>query len=341
MSSRIVFCIDTSGSTYGNFKYYKSVNKLVSQHKEKTIISWNSSAHIVDSRYFFNHEIAFGNTNFDECLKLLTSIKFQNIYLIVTTDGIVWNEDYCRELMKKTSLLKHIKFVELHFIGDEEDMNLKIITVFEGIPQKLFINNENVASVKSTFSIDDLNLQDLPSLKATIISKSKSLQPTELYKILQEWENKAINEITKEVTEFFKEPLKKFYDMKNCKDCAKLIKTEYISLQNIKAINPDTVIEPTEYSDEEEGGLFHHDIINEVLLSSGISETSISLGYHLGKRARNSRHSTKSHSSSSGDSRRRLVKHKSRHSKCSNREVEAKETKVSIFSKKHLFRSKQ
>ncbi|GFT65723.1 hypothetical protein TNCV_4680461 [Trichonephila clavipes] len=74
-------------------------------------------------------------------------------------------------------------------------------------------------------------------------------------------------------------------------------------------------------------GLFHHDIINEALSSSGISETSISLGYHLGKRARNSRHSTKSHSSSSGDSRRRLVKHKSRHSRCSNREVEAKETK--------------
>ncbi|GFT61710.1 hypothetical protein TNCV_4050622 [Trichonephila clavipes] len=73
------------------------------------------------------------------------------------------------------------------------------------------------------------------------------------------------------------------------------------------------------------GSLFHHDIINEALSSSGISETSISLGYHLGKRARNSRHSTKSHSSSSGDSRRRLVKHKSRHSRCSNREVEAKD----------------
>ncbi|GFW56320.1 hypothetical protein TNCV_2088291 [Trichonephila clavipes] len=71
--------------------------------------------------------------------------------------------------------------------------------------------------------------------------------------------------------------------------------------------------------------LFHHDIINEALSSSGISETSISLGYHLGKKGRNSRHSTKSHSSSSGDSRRRLVKHKSRHSRCSNREVEAKD----------------
>ncbi|GFX34288.1 hypothetical protein TNCV_3226381 [Trichonephila clavipes] len=72
-------------------------------------------------------------------------------------------------------------------------------------------------------------------------------------------------------------------------------------------------------------GLFHHDILNEALSSSGISETSISLGYHLGKRARNNRHSTKSHSSSSSDSRRRLVKHKSRHSRCSNREDEAKD----------------
>ncbi|GFX02999.1 hypothetical protein TNCV_3444341 [Trichonephila clavipes] len=71
-------------------------------------------------------------------------------------------------------------------------------------------------------------------------------------------------------------------------------------------------------------GLFHHDILNEALSSSGISETSISLGYHLGKRARNNRHSTKSHSSSSSDSRRR-VKHKSRHSRCSNREDEAKD----------------
>ncbi|GFX34283.1 hypothetical protein TNCV_3226331 [Trichonephila clavipes] len=72
-------------------------------------------------------------------------------------------------------------------------------------------------------------------------------------------------------------------------------------------------------------GLFHHDILNEALSSSGISETSISLGNHLGKRARNNRHSTKSHSSSSSDSRRRLVKHKSRHSRCSNREDEAKD----------------
>ncbi|GFW58373.1 hypothetical protein TNCV_2635462 [Trichonephila clavipes] len=66
-------------------------------------------------------------------------------------------------------------------------------------------------------------------------------------------------------------------------------------------------------------GLFHHDILNEALSSSGISETSISLGYNLGKRARNNRHS-----SSSSDSRRR-VKHKSRHSRCSNREDEAKD----------------
>ncbi|GFW96948.1 hypothetical protein TNCV_4183991 [Trichonephila clavipes] len=64
-------------------------------------------------------------------------------------------------------------------------------------------------------------------------------------------------------------------------------------------------------------GLFHHDILNEALSSSGISETSISLGYNLGKRARNNRHS-------SSDSRRR-VKHKSRHSRCSNREDEAKD----------------
>ncbi|GFT27713.1 hypothetical protein TNCV_3570831 [Trichonephila clavipes] len=75
-----------------------------------------------------------------------------------------------------------------------------------------------------------------------------------------------------------------------------------------------------------DGGLFRQDIINEALSSSGISETSISLGYHLGKKARSSRHSAKSHSSSSGDSRRRHAKHKSRHSKCSNRgEVEAKD----------------
>ncbi|GFT91790.1 hypothetical protein TNCV_3438231, partial [Trichonephila clavipes] len=78
-------------------------------------------------------------------------------------------------------------------------------------------------------------------------------------------------------------------------------------------------------------GLFHHDILNEALSSSGISETSISLGYHLGKRARNSRHSTKSHSSSSSDSRRRLVKHKSRHSRCSNREDQAKDERSLIL----------
>ncbi|GFX64369.1 hypothetical protein TNCV_1413521 [Trichonephila clavipes] len=53
----------------------------------------------------------------------------------------------------------------------------------------------------------------------------------------------------------------------------------------------------------------------------------ISLHFRLSsrQRARNSRHSTKSHSSSSSDSRRRLVKHKSRHSRCSNREDEAKD----------------
>ncbi|GFQ75351.1 uncharacterized protein TNCT_455451 [Trichonephila clavata] len=279
MVSRTILCIDTSGSTYTNFKYYQSVNRLISQHEEKTIISWNSSASFVDSKYYFDDQSAFGGTNFDKCLELVALIKSENIYLIVTTDGEIWDEDNCRELMEKTSLLKRIKFVELYFLGDEDRMNLKIITVFEGIPQRLFINNENVASVKATFNFEDINLQDLPSLKATIISKSKYLKPKKLYIILREWESKAINEITKKSTEFFKEPLKKFYDLKNCKDCAKLIKTEYnrfieekkkvqsniqsvlnmlqkknvYSLQNIKAINPDTEITPTEYSDEEEG----------------------------------------------------------------------------------------
>ncbi|GFT61729.1 uncharacterized protein TNCV_2563611 [Trichonephila clavipes] len=74
-------------------------------------------------------------------------------------------------------------------------------------------------------------------------------------------------------------------------------------------------------------GLFHHDILNEALSSSGISETSISLGYNLGKRARNNQR----HSSSSSDSRRR-VKHKSRHSRCSNREDEAKDEKTFSLS---------
>ncbi|GFS54967.1 uncharacterized protein TNCV_3576621 [Trichonephila clavipes] len=85
-------------------------------------------------------------------------------------------------------------------------------------------------------------------------------------------------------------------------------------------------------------GLFRQDIINEAVSSSGISETSISLGVYLGKKARSSRHSTKSHSTSSGDSRRRHAKHKSRHSRCSNREeVEAKD-KMELSQGVELFK---
>ncbi|GBO01915.1 hypothetical protein AVEN_200979-1 [Araneus ventricosus] len=228
----VIIAIDTSESTLFVPRYYTTVNTLIDKHPDSTLISWNTFAKFVTDKRVLSSSDAKGCTYFDKCLKLLLSLKGE-YHLIVTTDGQVYNETVCQNIVETSKLISTIKKVEIHFIGDLKKMNTKIISIFEKIPQvQGFQNGKPMGKTKPIFRLKDLQLENLRDenkfgdFLMEIVSK-KNIDKKELRKILKKFEVQILNEYSKEATDNLSGQITNFFSDKEHVACARFIQTKY------------------------------------------------------------------------------------------------------------------
>lgn len=150
MNTECFVCIDTSGSTNTQTKYWNNVKQIIDNVRKQYIsvnyISWDYSAkkiNINDVHDLINSKNINGKWGTEpQCfIKELQKNNEKLINLIIITDGAIYNED-----IKQSNLLldgRQFNSVVVHFLNTTADMNLSVSAPFiKKTKYKLYIDNE-------------------------------------------------------------------------------------------------------------------------------------------------------------------------------------------------------
>lgn len=222
-----VAAVDVSGSIEWNPTYKEKVFEVLKTLKPPiSVIRWNNSAKMKEYSKIVPEMGKFvGNSGTNPITFLKMLIHFtKGIQLYVFTDGQFYdyNVKECKTFLENQKLL--IDHVHLYYIGNEKDMNLKFIEIFEGIPQKVHINEQDVGRVEPEINFDDIDYDYImkdDSFKATILSKlmSKKVSPDKLKKEICCLSSRILKHFFKD-----KISIRPFYDTKNVDDCVAYVK---------------------------------------------------------------------------------------------------------------------
>lgn len=224
----IIAAVDVSGSINYVPDYSKKVYEVLSSLDPPVrLIQWHSFVQKDKTYEIITKSIVqFIGRNGTTPQCFLKRLPTQTpIELYIFTDGQIWDNDVkeCRSIIEKNDIL--FSQIRLHYIGNEDDMNLKFTDVFEGIPQTIYYNNEYIASVKpELINFDNVHYDDIMkdnSFKATIMTQinSSNVDKAEL-------KNKIGLLSARILKEYFEDKLSitSFFDQQDVQGCIQYVK---------------------------------------------------------------------------------------------------------------------
>ncbi|KAF2878941.1 hypothetical protein ILUMI_27214 [Ignelater luminosus] len=246
-----VICIDTSGSTKGNTKYFEKIKSILENEKNKLVITWNSTAEITESENFRSH----GGTQPQSFLNIIKDFEY-DYNLIVTTDGQIDDENVvtCKSIIDLSNILNRIQTFKMYFIGDIKEMNLRISSSFNKLKNKQFIiNDDKPIDLTDITSVEDLRCNDFMNDKGVIATVLTLIQDSPDKK--KELRSKMCTKATSVISELAtKSSIKIFYKKNDIDGCVEFVRkydnSEHEKFQQVMPVILD-IFEETDYGEDE------------------------------------------------------------------------------------------
>lgn len=229
----VVVAVDVSASTSCVPNYYSRVSKLLVNNSR--VILWGDGASFTDRSQLSKYE-NYGhgnNTKIGDCLALLDTVPEEKFNFIIITDGEVLDASQSHRIMEKKGLKSKIQHAEIHFMGDTDRMNMEINSIFEGIPQSVYINEKQYARVQAHLDFLNLDLdeflKDVNTAKATLITKMHALTQKDrdlLVGKFKTFEKDHLRKMAQEKTAQWKETISQLYHHRDVAKFAELAKGE-------------------------------------------------------------------------------------------------------------------